>query len=1392
MSSRFLRTLLAVSAAVGLGSLSDAAEAWWTSSPAPAANALDPVFGPGSEFAWSAASGTFTVSRVESLPFPHPGGPGGLAVLTAGDKGVALEGRTRYPSNLSYNLWLRLPSPKPAVLTLARRFEPSTNLPPRLVEKNFRLGLSPTVSESVSTVVSRDGKPLHDLEALSAKLDWKCPWANSFNYEPRAYTRFMPGWEQDFRARIEHDMAAVPALSEKWLNVRAELAPDQVRFWLDDRLVATKSGEPMAVDGSVRIDLPPGAQLALFSSRPLEPTPGFQPIPLGGYVNGLAFQGQAKGVDPAALPEPGRTALIDGIPFVFPGRHGGADHLDIARSYLREANAAGYLPANVYRFAGSRKRDSARIQLRVPNGPYEALYLVAAAEEKPDTLARLTVQFYRPDAGFGEAFGSPVPLASAKSGQGDVKALPVRLANGKTASLWLVRIPLDPGRLSSFADLDIVELELTKDLALFRSYPDPISYGWHPAGLPSSVQVYAATLARSPWTFAWTPSRFGHVWTAPEAPAYTADLVNDSAALVTGVLRIAAVSFDGTDSIRQVKNVAIPPAKFGKPGLFKIPVALAPRLNGHYTVEASVEAGGRTWAEKRSFVRLAPDTRAKTWTGKGAMFGFWSYMGGHHTPKAEHIIRLMSIAGARNSAMRADIPLPPDVKILFDNWSDSQAGAWEVSPQRWLATDPVDPVKVAAFQKDVVDKIQKFRSKISENRRPDHIYFYPEPHISARLSAGNVPDYWNEKPYVLTPEETNSLTVFYRTSLYAAEAIRRELPGLDILIPWGDPGFVWPLLRAGFPTNLVDGSGVDIPGFERIPERQLHEQDIHRLYTLRQEYARVGITNPIIQYCEGIFVPTEPGAVDYREQMDIYQRWTLLSMGYGVKRFYSGWFAFDCGNYYGAEHYGGCGIQRRIPYCDPKPAYAAYATMTDKLNEAEFDGWLPTGSHNTYALRFRNETRGSIYALWSLRGVRSVTLQLSADAVVRVTDSMNNGRDIPSTNRLVTFDTDPSVRYVTFVAPAVTVAAVTVGEPRHPDSVQPADAAPVADLGDGSWRFTNERDGILESNHWAIMHYPGRFSASFEDDPARGRVLVSTLEKQEVPHELMPWYNVLRPAKPVVLPGAPSKLGLWARGAGDWGRVIYVLRDAAGERWTSIGTQDQYNCDDSHSWSMFCFDGWRFLEFELPGHTGWDRFRKAGTTWWRGGDGGDPEKRNVVDLPLTLEAVIVEQRTHILYVNDIQPVATNRVALGGLFALYDSAADRGDQALRVSRLRMPLPEGAPPLPNPIAAMAAAGKGSATAIQGLRQPDHYYDGTRMHVDFREAPGAAKHFLWVGAYPDGRGAVNLTPTGLKSGDLVRGLRPGVELYYWIVWQDAAGVQSPPSPAFKAVTVDNFKEK
>ena len=162
-----------------------------------------------------------------------------------------------------------------------------------------------------------------------------------------------------------------------------------------------------------------------------------------------------------------------------------------------------------------------------------------------------------------------------------------------------------------------------------------------------------------------------------------------------------------------------------------------------------------------------------------------------------------------------------------------------------------------------------------------------------------------------------------------------------------------------------------------------------------------------------------------------------------------------------------------------------------------------------------------------------------------------------------------------------------------------------------SWHFTGEKDKIVETNHWGMMHYAGKFSAATVDDAVHGKVLASKLEKQDAVHELMPWYNVLRPAKPIPLPGRRQELGLWVKGASDWGRVIYILRDAHGERWTSVGTKDQYNCDDPHSWSQFDFDGWRYLTFELPGHYGWDNFRKYGTTWWRA-DGEEGASSNIV------------------------------------------------------------------------------------------------------------------------------------------------------------------------------------
>jgi hypothetical protein len=1222
----------------------------------------------------------------------------------------------------------------------------------------------------VACHVEQDGKPLHDLAALEKQLDWHPVVSNDFLYWPRAYglRDIRPGWPVDFRVRIEHDMARLPGLHDKWYTVRIECGPGEVRFWVDDRLVGIKRGENLQTDGASRIEMSPGVELLSLEQIACEPTPGFQTVRLDSYANASDFLGAR--VAAGALPP---RLTIDGVPFEPPQLNAeGNDHIDVGQSLYRHANLEGYFPSSDVRWIGSARRDPARIQLRVPNGQFHTLYLLAAADGEPDSVPLVTAMFYRPSAGFAENFEGRVPLASAASA--DVTPFPVNLSDGKQANLWLVKIPLDPGRLSAFADMDAVEIELTKKVAQFRSYPDPFIYGWHQAGLPSSVHVFGLTLGKTPVGFEFSPDRFGHVWTAPETPAYTATLVNRDLAERQGVLTIATKSYDGAETHQDIRAIVLAPGT-SEQVKFTLPV----QLNGYHDIVATLAMGGKTWMERRSFVRLAPDTRAECWTeGKGALFGYWSYSGGHYTPKAEHHVELMTRAGAR-TAIGLTVKDHPLVK---KHWTRVACGAWEVSPQPWAREANYDPTTYAKYQQQVIEAYTKARDALPQEFQPDHVTFFPEPHVSQRLTEGNLPTYWNAPEFTLTPEEETNLRMYLVTARCAAEAVRQKWPELKVLVPWGDPLFVPPLLRAGFPKNLIDGSGLDNPGFERLPEMQLHQICLHRLYELKKEFARAGIEQPRLQYMEGIFVPTEVGAVSYREQMDLYNRWALMSMAYGVTRFYSGWFAFDCGNYYGSEHYGGCGIQRRIPYCDPKPAYAAYATMTDKLDQANFDGWLPTGSHTNFCLRFKGP-RGNVYALWNVRGKRLVTLNLAADGNVAVTDAMNNTRVVASKNKQATVITDPSVIYVT----GVEVVSAMVGDADHSDVAPATNARPIADLADGTWALTSARDTTYENGTFAVQRFPGKFASEITDDPVHRKVLSSTLDKQETEHELMPWYNILAPTSPATIAGAPSHLGLWVKGASDWGRVIYVLRDAQGEKWTSIGTQDQYNCDDVHSASAFNFDGWRYVRFELPGHTGYDSFRKHGTTWWRS-DGGD----GIVDLPLALSQIIVEQRSHMLYVNDVQAIASASVCFGRLYAEYAAADDATDEAVRISRLRMPLPQGVPELPNPIAELSASGVGPATAIRRLEAPLEHNDGTSTQVFFDETPAAKQYFVWVSAHADGRGAVNLTPGGAKPGSLVGGLRPGLPFYFWVTYVDEQGKSSKPSAVVSATLKDTFAEK
>jgi hypothetical protein len=223
---------------------------------------------------------------------------------------------------------------------------------------------------------------------------------------------------------------------------------------------------------------------------------------------------------------------------------------------------------------------------------------------------------------------------------------------------------------------------------------------------------------------------------------------------------------------------------------------------------------------------------------------------------------------------------------MLKHFGRGQSTAYYVAPQPWAGEPGTpDPAKIEELHKALTKAVESWEKDVPEPLKPENVNFFAESHISARLTAGNFPEYWNGEPFKFTDEEQKRLKMFFETSRLAAEMVRKDLPGRKVMIPWGDPGFVVPILRANFPKNLIDGSSIDVPNFERLPEMQLYDNAIHRLYELRAEYKKFGMDNPQLWFCEGIFVPTEVGACSYREQMDIYTRSSLISIAYGVQRF---------------------------------------------------------------------------------------------------------------------------------------------------------------------------------------------------------------------------------------------------------------------------------------------------------------------------------------------------------------------------------------------------------------------------------------------------------------------------------------------------------------------------
>jgi hypothetical protein len=204
----------------------------------------------------------------------------------------------------------------------------------------------------------------------------------------------------------------------------------------------------------------------------------------------------------------------------------------------------------------------------------------------------------------------------------------------------------------------------------------------------------------------------------------------------------------------------------------------------------------------------------------------------------------------------------------------------------------------------------------------------------------------------------------------------------------------------------------------------------------------------------------------------------------------------------------------------------------------------------------------------------------------------------------------------------------------------------------------------------------------------------------------------------------------------------------------------------------------------MPANSPYDQFREAGNTWWGPYSDGDGN----IDLPLTLDRIIIERRTHVMYVNDPQPADKSDVLLGDLYAEYAQPKDATSEAVRLHALRMPVPKDVKGLGNPIAAFKANGTAPPLAIDRITLPNQEADGTQCFVQFKPVPKARHYDVWASAYEDGRGALQLGKAWKEPGKLIRGLRPDQDFFLFVVYVDADGKTSQPSPPFK-IHLKNF---
>ena len=828
----------------------------------------------------------------------------------------------------------------------------------------------------------------------------------------------------------------------------------------------------------------------------------------------------------------------------------------------------------------------------VPVAPYTRAWVLCAAEDDPATEpmfnARLT-RYRR--GGIGNAMvttPTDVPLDEDAGGASRqlVGHVSYRSKDGKkTVPLWLAEVSLNSSEIQDvlYADwnggrLDFELMGRTRNSK-------------------SAVHIFAVTLERSPVEMEVKQVSPGSVFHNEEEPAMKVELRPLAASSVA--LRWSVEDVWGNEVATGERNCRFA----GEGGPQELSVPLKMEDYGWYRVVFSLhdEQGRSLLAHTAAFAQLPTDTRK---AGYESPFGCWwqQYLHSHMTdPKI--IGPLLFKAGIRrttNTAQSEAVMKPWKVTIDMVPWFGGYRvpGAPKLTTAEWQAE----------YEKRVGEHVEKF----------PHAGMAMIFHESYRSSMA--PEVWGGEPDPLSAAE------LIQKAKLAAAMLREKYPDLKIIV--GNSGWsgalISQLLRGGLPPDHIDGLGMErlIGYFAKDtmpPER--HEAS----YTIQHTALKYGCkASPTDCYESG-------GRGNYgmsqRLIAEYVVRDSLVGLAWGYPYVGVGVITENVNGYYHTR-WGGDSILRRTPLLYPQPQYVAIATMTRVLDRVKLVRRVPTGSHTAYALEFaRGDER--VYVLWTPRGTCEMVLKFPGNPAAKLEGHYGRTRQANVANGELRVKANEEVTYVT--APAA-ASSVVAGARSFPLDQPPDDAVVVAPLKDpAAWVWTHSK--ALELGPfpyaWLPWRTAGQGKLSAATDPEKGDCVRLELTPQNELPELVDECLSLQAAMPLPVPGTPSTIGVWVKGNSCWGRVMFEIMDAEGERFR--GGQYKY---EPRGTSYIDFDGWCFVALPLSDESPVrSRYYYAPSRLWTS-NGGNGE----IDFPIRVTGLAVTLKRKALDLAEMAPV----------------------------------------------------------------------------------------------------------------------------------------------------------